>query len=181
MKPICGWSSSDRCHDHICLLLTSSCRSIHTHTRKHGNIAWRDNNYLALFLSPDGSISQMLRVNEPELMLHALGGFLLYINRKGRILYVSENVSTHLGFNQVWQNKTRSIYKTNILRQSHSVVISLNQRQTIKWNIWLVLLLYWQCSGDCIKWLYYWLLLVMWCAQKLVFVFLLFNGVIASV
>ncbi|KAK2169671.1 hypothetical protein LSH36_8g14047 [Paralvinella palmiformis] len=47
-----------------------------------------------------GNMNQMLKVNEPELMLHALGGFLLYINRKGRILYVSENVNTHLGFHQ---------------------------------------------------------------------------------
>lgn len=34
-------------------------------------------------------------------MLDALGGFMLLVSKRGRILYVSENVEKHLGLKQV--------------------------------------------------------------------------------
>jgi len=91
--------------------------------------------YWCFSYSSGGNMNQMLKVNEPELMLHALGGFLLYINRKGRILYVSENVNTHLGFHQVWGNNLADWDPGWIC----SDVVELSRQQSLSSN-WAVMI-----------------------------------------
>ncbi|KAK7477465.1 hypothetical protein BaRGS_00031289, partial [Batillaria attramentaria] len=43
-------------------------------------------------------------INEGELLLEVLQGFLILINKKGRVLYVSSNVEEYLGVSQTSQN-----------------------------------------------------------------------------
>ena len=40
-------------------------------------------------------------LNEGQLMLDAMDGFVLYVSRKGIINYVSDNVEKHIGEKQV--------------------------------------------------------------------------------
>lgn len=44
---------------------------------------------------------EQCKVEESQLMLEAMNGFLLLLDRKKKILYVSDGVATHLGIDQV--------------------------------------------------------------------------------
>ncbi|XP_019625835.1 PREDICTED: circadian locomoter output cycles protein kaput-like isoform X1 [Branchiostoma belcheri] len=46
------------------------------------------------------AIATLEDIQEGDLMLEALNSFLIFITRKGHIMYVSENVTSHLGLNQ---------------------------------------------------------------------------------
>ncbi|CAH1262613.1 HIF1A [Branchiostoma lanceolatum] len=50
--------------------------------------------------SYQNAIATLDDIQEGDLMLEALNSFLIFITRKGHIMYVSENVTSHLGLNQ---------------------------------------------------------------------------------
>ena len=46
-------------------------------------------------------MSEMLREEEGRLMMEALDGFLIFVGKNGRIIYVSEEVERHTGVTAV--------------------------------------------------------------------------------
>lgn len=48
-------------------------------------------------------------IGESQLMLEALNGFLILLDRKRKILFVSKNVEDHLGISQVKEDTVDSL------------------------------------------------------------------------
>ena len=53
-------------------------------------------------------VEEQCQVEESTLMLEAMNGFLLLLDRKKKILYVSDGVATHLGIDQVRRSSPRN-------------------------------------------------------------------------
>ena len=53
-----------------------------------------------LFHGLDG-VNQGVHLEEGEMMMDALGGFLIFVNRAGKIVYIHQQVANILGVQQV--------------------------------------------------------------------------------
>ena len=54
---------------------------------------------------PDG-VNHGVEVDEGELMLDALGGFLIFVSRAGKIIYIHHQVANILGVQQVGEDSS---------------------------------------------------------------------------
>ena len=51
-------------------------------------------------------VNHGVEVDEGELMLDALGGFLIFVNRAGKIIYIHHQVASILGVQQVGESSS---------------------------------------------------------------------------